>query len=76
MFYRMHASKHVDGAHLFQVKPKAHYAQHIPVQSALINSRHTQCYCAESLIGKITTIWKKCVSAAFTRDEAYSGKYA
>ena len=47
----------------FQIKPKAHYAQHIAPQSVLINSRHTKCYCAESLIGKLTTIWKKVAAA-------------
>ena len=64
MICRMHASNL--GHHLFQVKPKAHYAQHIPFQSILINSRHTQCYCAESLIGKMTTIWKKSVSGPYS----------
>ena len=47
------------GEYAFQVKPKAHYAQHIGSQSRLINSRYTQCYAEESLMGKVSAVWHK-----------------
>ena len=38
------------------VRPKAHYAQHLYLQCALINSRFVQRYAEESLVGRITKI--------------------
>ena len=47
----------VRGWLMWQILPKSHYAMHLPWQSCLINSRYTQCYTSESLIGRITRIW-------------------
>ena len=43
----------------FQVRPKAHYSQHLPSQCKLINSRYTQCYQDESMIGVVAKIYKR-----------------
>ena len=47
------------GEFAFQIRPKAHYAQHFVEQMALINPRHTMCYQEESLIGVVTDIYHK-----------------
>ena len=47
------------GEFAFQIRPKAHYAQHFVEQMTLINPRHTMCYQEESLIGVVTDIYHK-----------------
>ena len=40
----------------FAVRPKAHFAQHLYIQSVLINSRFVQCCAEEGLVGTIARI--------------------
>ena len=42
----------------FQVTPKVHQMQHFVMQSRLINSRFTQCYCNESMMLRYVRIYK------------------
>ena len=49
----------------FAVRPKAHYAQHLYLQCALINNRFVQCYVEESLVGRISKIGRS----------SWNGKY-
>ena len=51
----------------FQFTPKVHYGMHAPSQSKLLSSRATQCYCAESLVGKMCKIWKSCAEGPYSR---------
>ena len=46
------------GLMYFQITPKVHLMQHIPYQSRLINSRYTQVYAEESIVGHISRIYK------------------
>ena len=45
------------GEPAFQVRPKAHYAQHLHQQARLINPRFTQCYKEESMMGTTSNIY-------------------
>ena len=49
----------------FQIRPKAHYAQHFAEQMAIINPRLTMCYQEESLIGVVTDIYHKSCSGPY-----------
>ena len=55
----------IGGHFQWQVKPKSHLLMHVPQQSRLINSRFTQCYAEESLVGRMTMIWKACVNGRY-----------
>ena len=52
----------------WQVKPKAHYAQHLGEQSRLISSRHTMCYSEESMMGQMSNIWKGSCKGKYKND--------
>ena len=62
---RQHAK--AAGEMSFQVKPKAHYAQHIPYQSQLFNPRFVQCYQEESMVGLIKMIYMKSKSGPYAK---------
>ena len=49
----------------WQVKPKAHYVQHIYDESRLISSRWLQCYAEESNIGVIKKVWKSAANGPY-----------
>ena len=53
------------GDMFFHVTPKCHFMQHLPFQARCINPRFVQCYCAESLIGRITKICKSCAEGPY-----------
>ena len=55
------------GSLSFQVRPKAHYVQHLWLQSLLVNSRYTQNYCFESVVGKVTQIWEKSCAGQYQK---------
>ena len=50
-----------------QIKPKAHYLQHLATQGKLINPRAVQTYRAESFVGFVVNIWKGSVSGPYRR---------
>ena len=60
---REHARE--EGKLYFQVRPKVHYCMHFPHQALLINPRFVQCYGEESLIGRITKIWRGSASGPY-----------
>ena len=60
------------GRNSWQVKPKAHYAQHLFEQSCAISSRHTQCYSQESQIGKVTKMWRGSCSGPYQKHVQYA----
>lgn len=62
---RQHAE--AAGEMSFQVKPKAHYTQHIPYQSQLFNPRFVQCYQEESMVGLIKMIYMKSKSGPYAK---------
>ena len=47
-----------EGKLYFQIRPKVHYCMHFPHQACLINPRFVQCYGEESLVGRVTKIWR------------------
>ena len=51
-----------EGINAWQAKPNAHYGQRFHLLSCLINTKFTQCYLEESMVGKITKIWKASVA--------------
>ena len=51
----------------FNVKPKVHKMQHLPMISAVLNPRYVQVYGEESLIGTTTKIWARCVAGPHHR---------
>ena len=50
---------------VWQVKPKAHYCQHFFHQCCLINSRWTQCYSQESMVGKMVKMWRTSIAGQY-----------
>ena len=49
----------------FNVKPKVHNMQHIPMICEVINPRFIQCYGEESLIGTTTNFWKRSMNGRY-----------
>ena len=56
------------GLYRWQVKPKAHYCQHLGQQSRVISSRHTMCYSEESMMGQMSNIWKGSCKGKYKND--------
>ena len=67
MYARQCAAARVPPVNRWQVKPKSHYAQHLADQSLVISSRYTQCYAEESLIGRMTKLWKSSCSGMYKK---------
>ena len=57
-FMRLRSIAEVRGLMYFQLTPKVHFMQHIYLQCCLINSRFCTCYSQESMVGRITKIYK------------------
>ena len=49
----------------FQLTPKVHYHQHLPVECALINSMFTQNYAHEGAVGRLVRIWKGSIAGKY-----------
>ena len=49
----------------FHVTPKVHQMQHLVMQSRLINSRFTQCYCNESMMQRYVKMYKASCSGPY-----------
>ena len=64
---RLRGWSHARGEFSWWVSPKVHYAQHFQLAADLINPRFTQCYCEESMMGRISTIWESCASGPYAR---------
>ena len=50
---------------LWNVTPKVHKMQHVPLLASVINPRFVQNYAEESLIGTCTAIWARSVSGRY-----------
>ena len=53
------------GLNRWQITPKVHYAMHLPTQALLINPLFVQRYAEESLIGRITKMWRKSANGVY-----------
>ena len=53
------------GLLFFNVTPKVHKMQHVPLLAEVMNPRYVQNYAEESLIGTCTRIWAKSVSGRY-----------
>ena len=51
----------------FEVTPKVHKTQHIPLMSKIINPTAVQCYAEESLVGTTTRTWKMSMSGRYKK---------
>ena len=51
----------------FNVKPKVHKMQHLPMMAEALNPRYVQNYSEESLIGTSTKIWARSVAGRYKR---------
>ena len=51
----------------FNVKPKAHKIQHVPMLCEIINPRCVQCYGEESLIGTTTKVYNRSMAGRYER---------
>ena len=51
----------------WHITPKIHVALHLPSQGRLINPRFTQCYGEESLVGRVTRIWRATANGPYSR---------
>lgn len=49
----------------WQIKYKCHAFLHLPSQADLINPRFVQVYAEESLMGKVTRVWKACARGPY-----------
>ena len=53
------------GALYFQVTPKVHAMQHLYTESLLLNPRFCQCYSQESMVGRVTAVWRACANGPY-----------
>ena len=53
---------------VFNVKPKWHKMQHLPMYASALNPRHVECYLEESLIGAICRIWHRAMRGNYMID--------
>jgi len=51
----------------WNLKPKVHKLQHIPMMCEIMNPRFAQCYSEESLIGTTTKVWKQSMAGRYER---------
>ena len=51
---------------LWNVTPKVHKMQHVPLLATVLNPRCVQNYAEESLIGTCTAIWARSVSGRYS----------
>ena len=51
----------------WEVTPKVHRMQHIPLYAGIMNPSFVQCYGEESLIGTTTKVWKKSLASRWER---------
>ena len=66
------------GHRRWQCVPKMHYVvAHFAAQASLINPRHVQAYASESMVGRVTTIYKKSLDGphATKHQEKVARKY-
>ena len=51
----------------FDVTPKVHKLQHVPMVCEFVNMRFIQCYLEESAVGTTTRIWMKSMAGRWRR---------
>ena len=65
-FMRLREIARVKKWPLWNVTPKVHKMQHVPLLATVLNPRCVQNYAEESLIGTCTAIWARSVSGRYS----------